>query len=212
MCAQGNVKNKALPVSLLILEGETEEIFYSRVRDIFLKGIRLKPIPIRGQRNINAQVTASLLRFVQENRSDNCRAYCCIDSESNKKLATSLDITLIKNQIKQRNMRRVLSINAVLAVPEIESWFFYDIEGIYKHLRAPKHLCNIKKYSLPKNFGKKELQRLFEQFGHNYLPGKRAENFINRLDIKKIVNKCKSLERDIERIIRQAADTSNHIF
>jgi len=212
MCSQGNVNNKDLPVSLLILEGDTEEIFYPRVRDLFLKDIRLKLIPIKGQRNINAQVMAKLFGFARENHTDNCRAYCCIDAESNKKFATSLNLTLIRNQIRQRNIKQVLSVNAVLAVPEIESWFFYDIEGIYKHLRAPQHQCNIKKYSLPKNFGKKELQRLFEQFKLNYLPGKRAENFINHLDIEKIVNKCESLKRDIERIIKQAADTTNHIF
>ena len=212
MSAQGNAENKALPVSLLILEGETEEIFYPRVRDLFLKNIRLHPTSIAGQGNINKQILAKLFGFVRQNSTDDVRAYCCIDAESNKKSATPLDLSFIRNQVKQRGIRQVLSVNAILAIPEIESWFFYDIEGIYEYLRTPNNQRNVKKYSSPKNFGKKELQRLFDQVDKNYLPGKRATNFINNLDITKIASRCESLNRGINRINKQAADTTNHIF
>jgi hypothetical protein len=110
------------------------------------------------------------------------------------------------------NIEEVLSIDAIIAIQQIESWFFYDIGGIYSFLRVPKAQRKLKAYKPPERYGYKELQRLFERFGKTYSKGKRAGNFIDHLDLGVIVDNCKELQRGIERIRVQSGDISNHLF
>ena len=200
------------PVSLLILEGETEEVFYSIVRDKYLSGLRVKLTSIKGQGNINRQILAKLFGFLKNNTGDLVRGYCCIDTERGKNSATPLDVTRIKKTIIEKGMRQVLGVEPILADPEIESWFFYDIDGIYRFLKTPNEKRNTRKYSSPKNYGKKELQDLFHRFGDVYLPGKRARNFIEHLDMAKIATGCKELCEGIKAIKRLAENGQNNIF
>jgi hypothetical protein len=109
-------------------------------------------------------------------------------------------------------MKCILSVDAILADPDIESWFFYDIEGIYKLLGVRKSQRSTKKYRNPNNLCKKDLQQLFRRFDKLYLPGRRATHLINSLDIKKIVCNCKELREGIQLIQSQAEDLTNHLF
>jgi hypothetical protein len=201
------------PVSLLILEGDTEEVFYSIIRDQFLKSIKIELRNIKGQGNINKDILASILKYTYNNPSDFVRAYCCIDSEGQKITATPLDLNFVRQQICQREeMNLILSVDAILADPDIESWFFYDIERVYAFLKAPHSERNLGKYKQAKNFSKKDLEELFYRFGKAYISGKRTENFINHLDIGKIVSKCKELADGIALVKSQSCDLTNHIF
>lgn len=208
--ARDNLRN--VPVSLLILEGYTEEVFYPIVRDKYLCGIRIERRNIKGQGNINKDVLGEIYKYVYNNRSDFVRAYCCIDSERNKVSATPLDLEFICNMTRDKKMVQLLSVDSILADPDIESWFFYDIEGIYEFLGAKKSKRNIKKYCNPWNLCKKDLQQLFQRFKKVYIPGQRATNFINNLDIEKIIAGCAELREGIELIKRQANNSTNHIF
>lgn len=212
MSKQRSAKIHNKPVSLLVLEGDTEQLFYPIIRDKFLKGIRIELRSIRGRGNVNKDVLGEIHKYAYNNQDDLVRAYCCVDSERQKRTATPLELDIICEQIKVRKLRLVLSVDAILADPEIESWFFYDIEGIYKFLGAKTSQRNVKKYSNPKNLCKKDLQGLFHRFGKEYLPGKRAANFINHLDIDKIVTECKELRDGIALIRSQATDLTNHLF
>jgi len=209
---RGTAKIDNKPVSLLILEGDTEQIFYSIIRDKFLRNIRIELRNIRGQGNINKDILSEIFKYTYNNPSDRVRAYCCIDTEKLKTSATPFELELIRNKARERNMTQVLSIDGILADPDIESWFFYDIEGIYKFLGAKKSQRNIRKYSNPSKFGKKDLQRLFDRFGEVYFSGNRAKHFINNLNIEKIVSKCKELSNGIKLIQLQAGDLTNHFF
>ena len=200
------------PVSLLILEGYTEEVFYPIIRDKFLCGIRIEHRNIKGRGNINKDILSEIFKFTYNNRDDVVRAYCCVDTEKQKQSATPFDLDFICDQVKTRNMKRVLSVNSILADPEIESWFFHDIEGIYQFLRAQKSQRSKKKYSNPKNLCKKDLQQLFSRFEKVYTPGNRALNFIKNLDIEKIVSNCTELRNGIELIQQQANDLTNQLF
>lgn len=200
------------PVSLLVLEGDTEQVFYSIVRDRFLKGVRLELRDIKGRGNVNKDVLREIYKYIYNNRDDLVRAYCCVDTERQKRTATPFELDFIREQVKIRKLSHVLSVDVILADPEIESWFFYDIEGIYKFLGAKTSQRNVKKYSNPKNLCKGDLQELFHRFGKEYLPGKRAMNFINHLNIEEIVSKCNELREGIELIQLQADDLTNHLF
>jgi hypothetical protein len=85
----------------------------------------------------------------------------------------------------------------------IESCFFYDVAGIYAHLRVPRAQRQPKKYRPPEKFCVEDLKDLFRRYGKNYIEGDRAENFINKLDLKKIVRECASLRDGINLILRR---------
>ena len=192
------------PVSLLLLEGDTEQVFYPIVRDKYLRGIRISLANIKGQGNINKQVVREAFKFSRDNPGDIFHVYCCIDSEKQKLGATPFDLTQIRREVKARKIDGARSINKILADPDIESWFFYDIAGIYAFLEVPRHKRNVSKYRPANSFGKRDLQDLFHQFGKEYISGRRAENFINNLNMERIVGSCGELRKGIELILKQA--------
>lgn len=212
MTKRRNAKITDEPVSLLILEGDTEQIFYPILRDKFLQKARIELCNIKGRSNINKNVLSEILKYRYNNRHDLVRAYCCVDTERGKCTAIALDLECVREKARERNMSQVLSIDAILADPDIESWFFYDIAGIYSFLRARTSRRNIQRYGNPSTLCKKDLQQLFQRFEKVYLPGKRATNFINHLDIKKIVFMCRELREGIELIQSQAKNLTNHLF
>jgi len=201
-----------VPVSLLIIEGETEQIFYPIIVRKYLSGLRITRYNLKGQSNTNKQVIGRTQLFLRDNPNDLVRVYCCVDAERGKRSATPLDLDIVREHIKARRLKGVLSVDQLLADPDIESWFFYDIEGIYSFLRAKRTQRNPRKYQNPRSFGKKDLQKLFRQFDKEYLPGKRTVNFISSLNIDKIVSNCKDLHEGIKNIKRQGRDLTNHLF
>jgi len=199
------------PVSLLVLEGETEEIFYPLVAAKCLPGISLQYRLLRGQGNINKQVIGAAGQYLRNHPADLVRVYCCIDAETDKKSATPLDLDLIRRQIVARDLHAVLSVDAILADPEIESWFFHDIDGIYTFMGMQKSKRKPAKYRNAANFGKRDLQRLFEQSGRIYTSGKRARNFIETLNLDRILSRCSALAAGVELIKTRATDLTNHL-
>ena len=200
------------PVSLLVLEGYTEAVFYPVIRDAFLAGIRVELRNMKGQGNVNKDVLSEIFKYAYNNRNDLIRAYCCLDTESQNQSATPFDLEVIREKVKaSREMERVLSVDAILANPEIESWFFYDVEGICKFLNAKKSHRNTRKYANPQRLTKEDLQCLFRQFGKVYTSGSRADHFIRSLDINKIVASCHNLSAGLRLIKAQADNTANHL-
>jgi len=200
------------PVLLLVLEGYTEEVFYSIIRDTFLHAIRVELRNMKGRGNVNKDVLSEIYKYMYNNPNDLVRAYCCVDTERQRQSATPFDLDLVRQEARDRQMKRVLSVDAILADPDIESWFFYDIEGIYKFLRAKKSQRTTNKYSNPTNLSKKDLQRLFARFEKVYTPGKRAERFIASLNIRRMLSCCTNLSEGIARIKAQADNLTNHLF
>ncbi len=212
MSTRGNAKANEKPVSLLVLEGDTEQIFYPLIRDEFLQGIRIELRNMKGRGNVNKDILGEIYKYLYTNSNDSVRTYCCVDNERDQRSATPLDLELIRQKAKERKMSRLLSVDQILADPDIESWFFYDIDGIRKFIRAKKSQLSTKRYANPKNLRKKDLQRLFSRFGKVYVPGQRATNFINSLDTDKIVAGCKELREGIQLIQSQAEVLTNHLF
>jgi hypothetical protein len=157
-------------------------------------------------------VLGEIFKYTYNNPADLVRVYCCSDTDRNKHRPAPLAIGLIRKTVKERNMQCVLSVDTILADSEIESWFFYDMEGIYGFLRAEKSRRNPRKYKNIQNLGKKDLRDLFAQFGSVYTPGERAKNFIENLDLAKIVTCCRELREGIDSIKSQATNLRNHIF
>ena len=60
MAKRVNARAFDKPVSLLVLEGDTEQVFYPLIRDQFLKGIRIELRNIKGRGNVNKDILSEM--------------------------------------------------------------------------------------------------------------------------------------------------------
>jgi len=200
------------PISLLLTEGDTDEIFYNRIKDDFLTGCRITVENIHGLYNINLKIMSRIVDYSKKHEDEIIRVYCCLDRESRYGQVPEFDVKIITKYVKDENIKKILSINSIIATQQIESWFFYDIDGIYVFLNVPKSRRKPTSFKPPERFGYKHLQRLFERYNKTYTKGKRAEYFINQLDVNKIASNCNELREGIELIKSQSNDLTNHLF
>lgn len=207
---QANLSKK--PISLLLVEGETDELFYKRIKNEYFTGSRVTTQNLYGLFNINKKIINRIVEYSKRHEDERIRVYCCLDRESRDDKVPEFDIKKITKYVKDENIRKILSINSIIATQQIESWFLYDIDGIYKFLKVPVSKRNPKSFQPPERFGYKRLQRLFERYNRTYTKGKKAENFINHLNINKISSKCKELRDGIALIRSQATDLTNNLF
>ena len=182
--AKGGKAEARRQVALFFLEGDSEEIFYDKILRQHLAGIPKKIKNVKGLYNIHKTILGKCVDFVRKNDNYLIRIYCCIDRESRDN-PPELDVAELKNDIKEdpelRN--KVLSVDVILATIMLESWFFYDIGGIYRYLKTPKKERNLKKYLPVEKNDWKTLSKLFSRYGKIYLKGEKSENFIDSLDI-----------------------------
>jgi len=212
MVKEGQRDAEKRPVSLLLVEGDTDEIFYERIKAAFLTGLRSIVRNLEGLYNINTKVIDRIVDYLQQHKDEKIRVYCCLDRESRYGTPPGFELKTIKKYIRDENIESVLSINAIIATKQIESWFLYDIEGIYRFLRVPKTQRNSRAFKPPGKFGYKDLQGLFERYGKTYSKGRRSSNFIDHLNIKKIASDCKDLRKGIALIQSQAYKQTNYLF
>ena len=198
------------PVSLLLVEGPTERVFYQRVRELALSDVRNVRIEtIEGLFNVNRKIL-DLLLF--KYRGASLRAYCCLDRESRYAKTPQFDLDQIRREIRAQNARYVLGIDAIIATQMLESWFFHDIEGIFRYLGVKRSLRNPKAYRPPEKFRKKDLRDLFRRNKKTYIEGDRAGPLIEALDVEAIVARCSELAEGVDLIRSQANDTRNYLF
>lgn len=198
-------RNQTL-VSLLIVEGYTEEAFYPYLKECCFQNIRTRIENIKGQGNPNKQALEKIHAFFTCYPDTLYRAYCCLDTERGNRCITPLDLELIKEKAKNMGICNLLSVDAILADPEIESWFFYDLAGIYDFLNVPPADRDMTAYTPEKNFGKFDLQALFRKHGLFYYPGTKATAFYRSLDLNIMIAGCSELRNGIDLIISQSHD------
>jgi hypothetical protein len=199
------------PVSLLLVEGETDEIFYNQIKSRHLCQCRIVIKNLKGLYSINSKVIDTISSYVAS-RDEYIRVYCCLDRESRYGNVPDFDLQGIKNKIIQCNITGVLSIDTIIATQQLESWFFYDLENIYKFLSVPRSRRNSTAYQPPEKYTYGDLQALFENNKKNYSKGKRSKNFIDHLNIDKIVTDCSDLTNGIELIKRQSDNRKNYLI
>lgn len=199
------------PLSLLIVEGYTELVFYSLIRDRYLRNLRVKIANLHGQNNINRQILREIYLFWINHPHEVFRVYCCIDTERGNRYATPLELDIINNGVRVLDIRPLLSIDNILADREIESWFFHDLDGIYDWLKVPQEKRDSRFTNPVNRYGKKDLKKLFRDFNNSYKPGKKAGPFIQSLDFDRVIAKCQSLRDGIAMIKSQAGSTIRKI-
>ncbi|MCM2356877.1 MAG: DUF4276 family protein [Geobacteraceae bacterium] len=191
-------------VALIYVEGDTEEEFYTELLKKYLNGIPKSVRNMNGIYNIHRKVLGKTEAFLYSHKETVVRVYCCIDRES-RDHNPPLDIDELRKSFKEiKGFKRVLSVDAIIATQMLESWFFHDMEGIYKFLRVPRKERNPSKFTPPEKFTHIHLAKLFERYDKTYIKGHKCANFISNLDIENIYNNCRELREGIELIKRQA--------
>ena len=186
-------------LSVLLVEGPTERLFYGRIKRRYLEGNCACTIePMNGLFNINEKVLHAL---ATRNTDRQVRAYCCFDRESRYAPTPGFDLRFIRAQLKKDGIRNVLSLDAIIATQMIESWFFHDYPGICAYLKVPRSRRNPKAYVPVERYRVKDLKALFSLYGKRYSEGDRAEHFINKLDIERIYRQSTALKQGIELIL-----------
>ncbi|MCF7954734.1 MAG: DUF4276 family protein [Phycisphaerae bacterium] len=202
-------KKKAQTIlSVLLVEGLTEVVFYNEIKRLFLKNTIIEHL--EGNWNINRKV---LDKITYKYSDRPVRVYCCVDRESRSGQVPGLDLIAIKEELTSKKMDSVLSVDVIRATIMLESWFFYDIEGIYKYLKTPKPKRTTKKFKPPEKNNWRVLDRLYKQNGKTrYSKGLKAEGLVKCLDIKGIYNSCEELKNGVDLINKQSDDPTSHLF
>ena len=187
--------------SLFFVEGDTEEEFYKKEVPRHFHGLRKKLFNLGGNFNIHRKILGKTLDFINKKSDCTVRIYCCIDRES-RSHNPPLDIEVLRNTFKNNPLfkSKVLSADTIIATQMIESWFFYDIEGIYKFLKTPKKDRKTKTYIPPEKFTHIDLSNLFKRYNKTYIKGKKCSFFIDHLDTVKIYNNCQEFKDGLAKV------------
>lgn len=186
-------------LAFIFYEGDTEEVFYKRIFNTFLRGVPNKTKNLETGSGINRQIARELDYFLsnKENRNKELYVYAFIDREGTKSDIVEFDADAILKALNKKQIKKIAKIEAVIM---IESWFFYDLEGIcnYIGMKFTESLKNT--YSNPERLTHKHLQNLFRKGTkkQHYIKGERG--FLERLDIQKIYECCNDLKSGINMI------------
>jgi hypothetical protein len=202
-----------LPLTWLLCEGETEEIFYSLLRPLYFNDIPVRIRDIHGGGNfLKATLATTGELFTPAGRT--VRIYCCVDNESRYDAVPDFDIDAIRQACIKEKLITILSVDAIVANQMTESWFFYDLSGILDFLNVPQEdRSNLpSKCQAPTNCRLGVIKKLFQDYGQYYREGKKSKFFIESLNLRKIVSGCEELREGIEKIKKQARDFSSQLF
>ena len=189
----------------IFLEGKTEDVFYKKIAERYLKSISKEYKNLKTGTNINKEIAKHLYHIIKDssNSKYDLYVYAFIDKEGAKNDTSEFDADAILKALKEEkvNIKNIKKIDAIEAVFMIESWFFYDIEGICKYINLECTETLKKNYSNTEKFKHTDLAALFKKGKSKKFYKKGDEKFLNSLDIEKIYNNCSDLRKGIENII-----------
>ena len=174
-------------ISLLLVEGETEEEFFSALTKVYCSRQPKKIKNLRGNFNVNNKIVDAVLSFTNNNPEKTVDVYVCLDREKPNRPAYNADLCWEMLQKIPQCKARCNKVVPVIANLMIESIFFIDIDGIYDFLRAPKSRRRPKNFTQFRTLKHQDLSALFRQFGKSYHKGHRCENFVNSLALEKFL-------------------------
>lgn len=191
--------------ALIFVEGDTEVEFYTSMLRTYVADVPKYLFNLKGNYNAPRKVLGKTEDFLHRHKGCFARVYCCIDRES-RDHNPPLDIVDLRKILREdSDFNRLLSADAIISTQVIESWYFYDLEGIYKFLKVPKSQRNPARFAPPEKFTHIHLAKLFERYGKTYIKGHRSANFISNLDLAKIYTNCNELKDGLDLIASQAS-------
>ena len=180
-------------VIALFAEGPTEVEFYKAVvmEARKLMGVpfscEIEYIDMKGIGNYKKDALRKFDKLKKEHCGKEISVFLCIDHdvfEFSKK--PPFDKTALKKALQERGAK---TVTYIVAKQSIEEWFLCDLEGVISFLRLPKSTKR------PKGNGQDALKKLFKIANKIYIKGNKTEGFIEKLNIRKIMNTyCKSFK------------------
>ncbi len=171
-------------VALILVEGETEEEFYSLLIHHHCRSHPKHIKNLHGNFSINKKIVDASVQYANNNPDREFDVYVCIDQE--RLGCPAYNHTLCESELKKHPQFK--SLIPVVAVLMCESLFFLDIDGIYKFLRAPKQSRKPSNFKCHYRFTHHDLSKLFKSFGKTYRKGTKCQNFVSNLDLKKMLH------------------------
>ena len=196
---------KLNPNSVLVLcEGETELEFYKMIFEKFVSPtkIRRNYSNLKGVYSLNDKVRSKIESYLQNSASNTCNnihVYIAYDREGTKETESLLDIIGLQKAFLHNNSR-IKSINEIIATQDLESWFFHDLEGIYKFLKVPVAKRNMSLFKNTELTNNRILSAFFYKHNKLYIKGKKVKGFLSALDFNKIYSKTQELKIAVESI------------
>lgn len=190
----------------IFLEGKTEDIFYKKITEIYLKPFPKKYYNLRTGTNVNLQIVRQLYNFLKDtaNLEYDLYVYAFIDREGTRDDPSPFDGMAIINKLKEQiNTDNIKVIDDIEAIYMIESWFFYDLEGICNYIDIQYTTSLRKRYSNPERYTYTDLSELFKKGNSKKRYNKGDKSFLNNLNIEKIYNSCSDLKNGIQGIIQK---------
>jgi len=191
--------------ALIFVEGETDLELFRIAFPRYLKSFERTTFNMKGNVNACGKILDRTDAYLARNRSTKVRILCFVDRESVNGSPPLKRTHIIEALNAHPDIKAyVLSVDVFVATKMIESWFFHDIDGIYKFLRTPLTQRKPHKYSNVKKFGWMDLSKLFKECGggKRYMKGKRVKHFVESLDIDRIYTECDELRTALEKINR----------
>lgn len=170
-------------VALILVEGETEEEFYSLLISQYYNSHPKHIKNLHGNFSINRKILEESVKYAHDHPDREFDVYVCIDQERFGSPAYNHDAC--EAELKNYpGFRRLIPVVAILMS---ESLFFLDMDGIYKFLRAPKSSRKPGKFRNHRRLTHYDLSKLFKAFGKVYRKGRRCQNFVSNLDLSKML-------------------------
>ena len=194
------------PNSILFLyEGETEKEFYDILFDKYLpnRKIRINKANLFGIYSINEKVKNKITAYLSNkdfSKYKNISVIIAHDREGTRDVESCLNIDLLIKEFVKIKKPRIKEIKEIIATQDLESWLFFDIDNIYKHLKVPLKERNTKNYLNVESKNNTDLSTLFHKYGKHYQKGSKVEGFLLKLNFDKIYNKTPELQELINYI------------
>lgn len=194
------------PKSILFLyEGETEGEFYKLFFDSLpQRKIRINPGNLKGVYGLNDKVRSKIASYLQNSSYKTCNeihVFIAYDREGGRNVQSMLDKDSLINEFVKPKKSRVIEINEIIATQDLESWFFHDLDGIYRFLGTPAAKRNLNAFPNVEATNNYVLSDLFHRNKKHYQKGRKVEGFLKSLDMNLIYSKVEELKHVREKII-----------
>lgn len=186
---------------VLIVEGATDRVFYARVVEKYFprewkrKGelilINFKTVGRISNKSVVSWVESFLKNQPAVKGLDVIVTY---DRDGDFNTPDKIDCKIIKSQLG----KGIFHVEQIIATRELESWFHYDVEGLYDFFGKPKGKRKSNPYPSPHSLSADDL--VIEAAKHNkdYKKGGDAEKLLNHLNLDTIYTHCKEFRKGVE--------------
>jgi hypothetical protein len=186
--------------ALLLVEGFTEERFYSAIAQRFFPNAAKRIKNLRGNLNLNAKVADAAVQFAQNHPGKSFDVYVCVDQE--RIGPPPFNKRLVEEQLHSLpHFRKIIPVIAVLM---IESLFFIDIDGIYHFLRTPRSQRKPHRFRQFRRLRHQDLTTLFARYSKRYQKGERCNGLVRSLDLDAMVSTASELTRLVDSVRKRS--------